>query len=867
MGRFYKTANANPMDYMYQLNLPLMQNVLAANEAGLNNELNQADQIGSLAEKFNYLTPDSDRAKQIMDSYNKQVDDLSRSIQTDPLSWRKKKGELKALGRKLETDYRAGEISKIAGNYARYKELDDYITKREEAGKLSPYEGQVFRQKALESLKEGTSYNPQTGQYNLLNAVKPMDTIDIRERLSKFIDNMKANEGLEWDTQAGQYFKKTTKGKEYISPERIIETAMSGLMGDNELQQYLKQRTDFGLMKGVYDKEGKFISPYNYVMNPANEIEKQQIATLQNQINQARKTNPTVADQLQQELDAKVQGLSSRTKLQANRESSLMPIIASLAGEYSYEKVKEGIDLKNNSLYNLGINLDFQGKQKALDRAQKEDFFNARQKQAEQFHKDVMELGWYKAMNPPQRGTGSKATAKAGSKTKVEETPTPTSVGAQDATPWFGDKFYTNAGLSETLDQGKKDMDSLSNKIKGYQTELINTLRGRSIDQLTPQERAQVDKLNMGLQNAQNQLQDRASTTDQARQWYNQSVDYALRSPDASKRFNISDKDRELYAQFGSDRMAQKLKEDIDRSAESQYVFPGAHKGTVGWFGRNITEDDPELLQKRQLLTDYLSAKERIDKARDFYLQKARETTNQAPTIEFGSEDKKAIGALLNNKTHGLQLFDSKGNEGAGMDLGNESATFRDGSLQKYIQSHNGEIEWLGVSPSLGFDEGKTGAVVRIRVKNKDKSKNSVGDIPSDKDLYVTLDPDSQQAIGLKYATDKNPEIASLGQKLLNARDQQIRNKFMDIRNGINPQTGEYGPAKTVQIPVPGGSVPVTVRSFYRGDGEYDYYVTLKKSDGTEVPMKSSGSTNGFFDSIDQFIQDFNQNYQNKTFD
>lgn len=872
MGRFYKTQSANPMDYMYQLNLPLMQSVLAANEAGVNQELQQADQIGDLAAKFNYLTPDADRAKAITDEYNKQIDDLTRSIQQDPMNWRKKKTSLKNLGRSLEQNYRVGEISKISGNYARYKELDDYITKREEAGKLSPYEGSVFRQKALESLKEGTSYNPTTGQYSLLNAVKPMDTIDIRDRLSKFVDNMKANENLEWDTQAGQYFKKTSQGREYISQDRIIEAAMSGLMGDNELKQYLKQRTDFGLMKGVYDADGKFINPYNYVMNPASEMEKQQIATIQGQINQAKKTNPNLAQQLQQQLDSKVASLASRQRLQGNKDSSLFPVIASLAGEYSYDKVKSGIDLKNNALYDLGVNLAFQGKQKQLDRNQKDQEFKDRQEQAKNFHKDVMELNWYKALHPVTKGSTGKSGSKKDSGTST--TPIPTQMGSQDATPWVGDKFYTNAGLSETLDEGRKQSEDLSNKIKSYQNELVNTLKGRNMDQLTPTERAKVDQLTTSLNAANNQLQDKSAQMNWARQWYTQSLDYALNSPDAKKRFGLSDADLQLYNQFKDDRMAQKLKEDIDQGADV-YAFPSLNKGTTSWFERTMegvspANNDPEAaahFQKRQLLTNYLAAKQKIDNARNFYLQKAKETANQAPMIQFGDEDKKAMSAMLNGRTHGLQLFDFQGVEGGNMDLGNQAATFRDGSLQKYIQDHNGEIEWLGVSPSLGFDEGNTGAVIKMRVKNKDNKKTSVGDIPSDKDFYVTLDPDSQQAIGLKYSADKNPEIASMGKQLLNGRNQFIRNKFMDVRNNIDPQTGDYGPTKQVKVPIPGGSLPVNVRSFYRGNGEYDYYVTLTKADGTEVPMKSSGSTNGFFDSIDQFIDDLDKNLANKQFE
>lgn len=854
MARFYKTASANPMDYMYQLNLPLMQSVLAANEAGVNAEIQRADQIGDLAAKFNYLTPDAERAKAISDQYTSQIDDLTRAIQQDPMSWRKKKGDIRNLARGLEQNYRVGEISKIAGNYARYKELDDYITKREEAGKLSPYEGSVFRQKALESIKEGTSYNPSTGTYNLLNAVKPMDTIDIRERLSKFVDNMKATEQLEWDTEAGQYFKKTTQGREYVSPERIVETAMSGLMGDNELRQYLKQRTDFGLMQGVYDQEGKFISPYNYVMNPASDIEKQQIATLQNEINEAKRVNPNLATTLQKQLDAKVVGLSARKRLEGNKDSSLYPIIASLAGEYSYDKVKQGIDLKNNSLYNLGINLDFQGRQKAADRRLKNDQFTARQEQAKQFHDDLMNLNWYKALNPPPKG-GS-GTSKGKGKTTTEEVKIPTNVGNQDATPWLNDKFYTNSGLSTTLNESKVQMDSLTSKVKGYQTELVNTLAGRNIDQLTPAERAKVDQLQIGLNSANSQLQDQAGQADWARQWYLQSLDFALRNRDPKKGPVLTEEDKVTYNQFKGDRSGDGLRKEIEQLRKQSRQI-----------GQDIDPDSPIsmiIAQKEVGLNNYLVVKDKVDKARQYYLDKAKAVANQAPTIEFGTDDKKIIEGLLNNKTHGLQLFNSEGIEGAGLDLGNEAATFKDGSLQKYIADNNGEIEYLGVSPSLGFDEGRTGAVMRVRIKNKDKSKSSVGKIDSNKDFYVTLDSDSQQSIGLKYANNSDQRVASLAKQLLNGRDQLIRNRFMDIRNQVDPQTGEYGPAKIVDIPVPTGSIKTVVRSFYKGAGEYDYYVTLKKQDGTEVPMKSSGATNGFFDSIDHFIEDFNTNYQNQ---
>lgn len=873
MARFYKTQSAAPIEYMYQMNIPLMQQAIAANEAGVNQQIQQAEAVGDLASKFSYLTPDADRARAITQQYDQQVDDLTRAIQENPMEWRKKKGALRDLSRDLQTNYQVGEINKIAGNYAKYKELDDYITKREEAGKLSPYEGSVFRQRALESLSGGTGYDPATGKYNQIKTTKPMDTVDIRERVSKFIDNMKANEQLEWDTQAGQYFKKTTQGREYIDPERIIQAALSGIMGDTELQQYMKQRSDFGLMNGVYDKEGKFIAPYQYVNSPATDIEKQSINTLQNQINEVRRKNPNQAEVLQKQLDEKVAALAQRQKLEGNKESSLFPIISSLASEYSYQKVKQGTDLKNNALYNLGVNLDFQRGQKAADRAQKERFYQGKLGQADQFHKDMMDFKWAE-LAQKEAAAKAKAAAKPGAKTKVGEIPLPTVVGEQDADPWRNSNIYTNKGLKDALDNGKKEMDSTSTKVRSYQQEILNTMKGRKIEQLTPDERRKVDALGVQLNAAQDQLQEQAANTNWARQWYMKSLDYALNGHDLTTgKPNLTPEEKELYERFKDDRYANKLREDIRENAE-RYGYPTTSGNAASRFMRKLTSSEEEEdigssgmshMDKVRLLEDYDRVQKKVNGIRQLYLDKARTTNQQAPTIEFGKEDAEEMGRIMRNKTHGLNIFDFEGKEGAGIDLGNEAMTFRDGSLNKYLADHKGEIEWLNVSPSMGFGDNKTGAVARVRIKSTDGS-SSVGKIPTDKDFYVTLDPASQQTIGLKYSQSKNPQIAALGNQLLDGRNQQIRNKFIDIRNQVNSAVGEYGPGKDIMLPVPGKNLPVRVRSFDRGGGEYDYYVTLRQEDGSEIPMRSTGRVDGFFDSIDHFISDFNKNLNEKKF-
>lgn len=891
MARFYRTASAAPMDYMYQMNIPLMQQALQSNEAGVNQQLLQSERLAEVAAKFNYLNPDAQRAREITEGYSSRVDSLAKAIQSDPMSWRKQKSNIRALARDLESNYRTGEISKIASNYAKYKELDDYISKREEAGKITPYEGSAFRAKALESLGEGTGFNPETGTYNTINTVKPMDTINVRDRLQKYVDNLKANEGLEWDTQVGQYFKKTTKGREYIDPERIISAATTGLMGDTELLQYLKQRSDFGLMNGVFDKNGKFIMPYEYVPNPPSDIDKAQIAELQGKINQMVKTNPKMAETLQGQLDEQVAALSNRQKLRGNKDSSLFPTIQSLADEFSYQKVKTGIDYHNNGLYNLQVNNVFQAGQRALDREQRDYFFKAKQSQADQFHRDVMELGWYKAKNPATKsgtGTGSK-----GKSSKIEEVPVPTMMGDEDATPWTGSTLYTNEGLARVLDTGKRELTDLNDKMNAYQNEISKVLKGRTYDQLTPQERDKVTQLQKPLNDIQNSLLNKSSQVDWARQWYNNSVDWAVNGSNPKTGLpNLTEEEKTLYNQFRDDRMAKKLEQDIENSAGS-YLFKGANTGELSWLDqkmKGVLPESPEaaeLYSKRLLLTRYNEVKKKVNNLRTFYLDEAKKTNNQTPAIVFGTDDKKAVKSILDNKTHGLNLFGKDGVEGGGLKIldgegvtfnpfkgkwsldpssDNRAATFADGSLQKYLEQNGGEIEYLSISPSMGFNESNSGAVVKARFKSKNGKDKSVGDLPTNKDFYITLDNRTQQEIGLKYATNTNPAIAALGNQLLSGRDQIIRNRIMDVRDQVDNQKGQYGATKSVLIPLPNGNeFPVKVKSFYNSDGEYDYYITIPQKDGTELPMRSTSKAgNGWFDSIDHFISEYNKNLNDR---
>ena len=872
MARFYKTASVAPMDYMYQMNIPLMERALQANELGVNQQIERTQQIGDAAAKFAYLTPDAQRAAEISKQYDEQVNSIAKAIQDDPRNWRKQKGSIRDIAKNLQQNYQVGEISKIVGNYNKYKELDDYITKREEAGKINPLEGSAFRAKALESLKSGTAYDPKTGVYQQLNAVKPMDTINVRERLQKFVDDIKKQENLEWDTQAGQYFKKTTQGREWISPDRIIQAAMTGLAGDTELQQYLKQRSDFGLMSGVFDKSGKFISPYTTESYAPSEVEKTQITDLQNQINTLRKTNPKLAEQRQQTLDSQLQQLGNRQRFVGNKDSSLYPVIASLAAEYSYDSQKRGVDIHNNSLYNLGVSQAFQGQQKALDRKQRDDIFSQRMNQAQKFHDEKMELDWYKALN----GGKGPSTAKGATKkpTGPVVPPKETSVAAHDASPFADDPFYTISGLSTTIDGNKQFIDSTNNKISTYEKQISEVMRGRTYDQLTNPEKAKVDQLTVPMKSLQEQMLNKSQQLDLARQWYGQSTEGALNSVDKTGMPKFNDREKELYKLAANQAYMDRLEKEVDNiksnKTRGSVTFTGPGMGGSYQDGTRTNED----YGKMQLLNQINNVKKRVDQERQSYLDDARKESHwQVPAIMFGDEDRKAVSQVMQGKTAGLALFDALGRANGGLgeldskgislnNSDNYKASFANGDIWTYLQKNDGEVEYISVSPSMGFSEGNTGAAMRVRFKNtKNPDAKSVGDLPTNKDFYVTLDPQTQMQIGEKYAVSKNPKISELGRTLLDSRDQQIRNKLISVRADVGE--GEWGLARKITVPTSGGELPVLVRELHNQGGDWDYYITLKRADGSEVPMRSSSDAgDGWFSSIEQFTDDLNKNVQ-----
>jgi hypothetical protein len=477
MARFYKTASANPLDYMYKQNTPLMEKVLLQNDAYITENLQQADKLTTAATSFNYLEPDTNRAKEISDSYAEQIDSLTDAIRKDPANWRSQIAPIRDLSRRLQADYATGEISKISGNYNKYKTVSDYIDKEVEnyskTGKgISADRAKAYKESFLNSFvkanPKGTSYNPDTGEYNILNASNPMSNIDVQKLLSEGLDKLKADKkhyykdevsGDEW------YFNTKENKWEGITPDKILGIVTDRL-NNPQLMDYLRQDQNVGLISGVFDDKGNLINPYRYNTVPPSAEETQKVKTLQNYI--ASTKDPNTKAQLQETLADYTKELANRSELNWNPNSYLSPIMRGVVDQYSYSQTDVLDKLRNNS---KGSTKYVQGQtnyRQFLNLAQQKQLAADREKGVNDRFDRTMEWNKYKWDNP-QPKAGAKVSVSSSNPTVPGTVNTPDENGVikmatKSLESWMTNangqsvKVLSNEGLSADIEKLKNNL-------------------------------------------------------------------------------------------------------------------------------------------------------------------------------------------------------------------------------------------------------------------------------------------------------------------------------------------------------------------------------------------------------------------------
>lgn len=900
MARFYRTDSAMPIDYMSRINTPLMEKVLLTNDQFITNNLTELSQLNNIAGHFPYLTPDQERASAITQQYSSQIDALTEAIRKDPANWRSQLEPIRDLSNDLQRNYKTGEIAKITSNYGSYKKASDYIDKQIEqynkTGKgISPDEGRAYKSYFLSQFK-GTNYNPATGEYGVMNAYDPGNTIDIKERLSKELDKIKADKkAYRVDSVTGneQYFNTKKQEWEGVTPQRLL-SIVSDRLNDPELMSYLRDRSKVGILNNVFDEQGKLISPYT---NDEVELSPQEQTSINSAKQEIAKTkDPRLKAQLVSELENYTNTLAQRRQLNWNDENSMLaPIMRGIVNEHSQSRSSESSELRNNSVWNTKYTQGQTNARQARALAQgyqihKENREAADKKFNEQMslNREKFEEEKWQFRNPQEKSDKKSSSSSSSSKDKKAAVDLPReSEASRYATnsfeSWYttdkngvDHKVLSNKGLVVDIENLKKEEVDTKKQISDINNQMSGILKGRTLEEISAAEYGAYNDLRIKKQALELKAPEITSSLNSRRTWYKNSIEAALSNHPSSKpkddKENLTKEEINLYKEFENDRNAQKIMKDIENSSLG-FVFPSVNQGAyinkLTQALGNINPSDPENTKLRNKLTDYLRIKAKVDKRRDTYLESIRSTPIDTDAIQLGAEDSKAVTNMIFSNPQGLKLFNSLYEptdkieiDGKGINFfgvnnrkdkpsDNFGVTFTDNELLQYMAEHNVTVDVQQVGNTTKLGSGN--ALAKLIFKDEN---GELGAAP----YYVELTPELQKSIGtrLAYNNKQKPEVQKIASSILDDEANNLRKQFITPSTQRTVGTlNEFEPiTTTVYLDLGNQRLPLEVRKFAGSNGKDHLSVTRTNKKGEQVPLDfGSGGMPGKFNGVEDFIQ------------
>lgn len=909
MPRFYKTASANPLDYMHKLNTPLMEKVIGANDDFITQNLTQAGQLENLATSFPFLQADEGRANEIMSGYSKKIDDITKAIRDDPANWRKQLDPMRTVSRELQQNYKVGEISKITGNYSQYKKVADSIDKQVEeynktgkgisADRAKAYKEYFLKQFTTKDAK-GTNFDAKTGEYNSINVFDPMGNIDIKKVLSEEMDKIRADKrhykrsevtGDEW------YFNDKTETWEGITPDKILSIATDRL-SNPQLQDYMRQDSMVGAMSGVYDKDGKMIAPYKYKGVSISPEEQKNIDNIRANIIKTKDLNKKA--QLQGALSEYENGLNQRREIEWNNESSLSPILRGITNQYSFGQTSEENTLRNNSAKNTIYSQAQQNARTAATLKQQKEIADAKEKGINERYDRTLEEKKREWDNPHATGkSGSTGLSGTGKKTTSAEPPPVESTVSKFATKSYEDwtttdannatvKVLSPAGLSADINKFSTDLVAANKKSKDLATQMKDFLGNRKVEDLDMAGTIRYNKMLVEKDAIDMKIPDIQSKLNSRVQWQAGSMAAVLTNNQAARKDKDGDYDTPLTAeelaiykggQAAMDKKKAVAKDYFDKAVKISQDLAG-YKYKLGSPEYKAAFKEHERLSKlasdagysassygvsvdESKFDDYAEVKKKVDKRQAQFLDQMRWTPVQSDAIKLGGADMAAIGDMIVNNPQSTQLFDSGGNkakkelEGKGLSFKNwgegdnyNMTTDAERNIFEYMKRTKGAkmiVEEIGTTTKIGNGN----AIAKIRFEDPENGQLPTGD------YYMELSPELQKQVATRMVANKNTDVSKIAGNLLDSEANDIRRQL--ITPTIQQTAGasdSFDPVTfTVFINNGNTKIPFQVTKFAAEDGTDHLQITGTNAQGVQVPLPGTASKiPGWFNGAEDFI-------------
>lgn len=829
MGRFYRTAGARPVDYMYRMNTPLMEKVLMTNEKGISDTLTPLETTF----EFDHInTPEEEeRYNKVVSDVNNKTAGFANTIRNDPANWRGVMPGIRKFKQDLSMSYNTGEISKMIGNYnkrkadfdAADKQTELYHTSGGEKG-LNPTANALYKAEWDRDFTQ-TGWNPdKPGGYNIYRGGSAMDDINIKKRLSEGIDKINPDkDSVITTTPDGRYWilNKITNEKEEVSTERVLQAAMSNLT-PVELN-YLKERQRIGEIGGVYDeKADKFNEPFSYDHYGASEDETAGLESLRSKLSKTDKNkNPKEWERLSSQLGEAEAYIRDRTRLNWGNNSVITPILQGLVGTYAYTNTKHAEEATNwsqpgtiygqqqaNSRNAANINAANTRHEATLaqqDAHWKEQVAHVKRQDTETNRHNV-------AMENRTTGTGAGTglKAKTGLKdgvktdgTKVESRVTaPSEVTTHSFADWkvtnnrTGEKnipFWSNEGMSTAITNTKDEVSGLETTLADLNTKLENTanptvrgvLQNKILDATT-----QLDKSKKNLENY--------------RSYYKEGIDRVKRG-DPMSGVDLTPDQVKTYESFDNDRDATKFQGQIStkrnklaaldnqiknnthavRVIESETARKERIKNNAD-LSRQRDDLNRDISKDENRLKDYKSIHNTMNTGRENIFRKQAEgDVITSDAIQVGTDKKSqdhAYNTIFNSSNNAkLRVFGEDGKEGTDKTFWANGKLYHmsfagDNNLKDYIRDNNIKVDVMDVGMSTNAGTGN--AIAKVMIPGLGQSGGETG-LERDTPIYISLTPEQQRDFGVKYSNHANREVSNTALSFLDTEANDIRGQLI----------------------------------------------------------------------------------------
>lgn len=211
------------------------------------------------------LPQDKERARQIVSGYEQKINDMTQSLQDNPLSFRRKTAELTGLARTLSNDFTKGEAAAIGQEYT---SVMDWKKRQLENKEIKDKQSIILAEQQWLSdygEKGGLKWNPVTGKgTNSVGTEELYNTVDVQAKYDKYAKDKVAHiMSTATATTDGRYIYKEGQTTVTKSKEEIMKDLASRFMVDEESQNYLRQRSKIKALTNWYDEKDQLRTDEN----------------------------------------------------------------------------------------------------------------------------------------------------------------------------------------------------------------------------------------------------------------------------------------------------------------------------------------------------------------------------------------------------------------------------------------------------------------------------------------------------------------------------------------------------------------------------------------------------------------------------